>query len=488
MKKNSNNIFQWIALMIFVLISLLGSLFIVITYYATVRYHQASTQLLNKDVAAHIAEFTSPFELDGINNQKADSVFQNAMVLSPSAEVYFLDTSGNILAFHADTNDIRLHKVPLTKIKKYIQNKGSEYITAPDPKDAYNPKIFSAAEVISNGNKLGYIYVILGSKEYKNILALLFKNHSISLAIKAFIAIVLFTILVSFLFVNRLQRRYNKIISVCNNFLEGDLEVRFPTYNGELNQVTSAFNKMADLLTSNIKKLHLTEKERKHFLATISHDLRTPLSVARGYTETLMMEKDPPGISQQERNSYLQLIYNKTLQVENMVKQLFELSKMEAVEFVLDKEPFVLSEIVQETVKAFQFIAAEKEVDLACTQCQYHVWIEADIRMMERVVQNLVENAVNNTPGGGKIQVALSVKNRELLFTIENTGKLLEPDLLAWINNSYDNDQNISYSGKSGLGLLIIKKILYLHSFGLRAHTPEKSRNIFTISMPIYNS
>jgi uncharacterized membrane protein len=91
--------FKRISILVFSLITVLGLLFILLTYLATTHYHQASTQLLNREVAAHIAKFTSPFESDGINKRKADSVFHDAMVISPSAEVYFLDTTGKVIAY-----------------------------------------------------------------------------------------------------------------------------------------------------------------------------------------------------------------------------------------------------------------------------------------------------------------------------------------------------------------------------------------------------
>ena len=101
MKQRKFSIIRRIAILIFVLITVMCTLFMVITYFATIHFYEASTQLLNKDVAGHIAKFSSPFEPGGINKAKADSVFQNAMVISPSDEVYFLDTTGKVVAFHA---------------------------------------------------------------------------------------------------------------------------------------------------------------------------------------------------------------------------------------------------------------------------------------------------------------------------------------------------------------------------------------------------
>jgi K+-sensing histidine kinase KdpD len=243
---------------------------------------------------------------------------------------------------------------------------------------------------------------------------------------------------------------------------------------------------MADLLSSAISELTRSEQERKNFIAIISHDLRTPLSIARGYTETLLLKREKGGITQEEQDEYAQLIYNKLLQIENMVKELFELSKMDAVEFKPQAEPFVLSEIVQEAINAFQHHAQERNISLKCTQCLYHVWINADISMMERVVQNLVDNALKSTPDGGSIKTYLAVEGAELIFTIENEGPPLPHDLLHWINE-YKEDEALSdrRPQKLGLGLVIVQKILHLHSTSLKAHT-NNNTNIFTFHMPIH--
>lgn len=488
MKERGFNIFGRIAILVISLITVLGALFIVITYFAITHYHQASTQLLNKDVAAHIAEFTSPFDNDGINKQKADSVFHDAMVLSPSAEVYFLDTAGSVIAFHAPQKDIKLWAVPLANIHKYIAARGQEYVKAADPKDPAQPKIFSAAEVYGKAKKLGYIYVVLGSKSSENIISTLLDSHIGSLAIQAFAAIIILSLIISIFYLTRIRKSFNRMIDVLQRFEGGDYTARFQISDrDDLAPVTNAFNKMADLLSSTITSLTRSEKERKDFIAIISHDLRTPLSIARGYAETVLMERDGKRISDEQRQEYIQLILQKIHQVETMVKQLFELSRIEAPEFKPHKEPFVLSEIVQEIINTFQLTAAEKGISLRCTQCQYHVWVHADIGMMERVVQNLINNAIKNTPAGGTIQISIILDNQNLVFSIANTGNPLPEDLLQWINNFKANAGSVNKRpAKLGLGLLIVQKILLLHNASLEAYTHEGSRNIFIFPIPVY--
>ncbi len=487
MKAERFNIFKRISLLVFALITILGVLFIGITYYSTTTFHLASTELLNKDVAAHIAKFASPFERNGINKRKADSVFQHVMILNPSTEVYFLDTAGNLMDFYGPRKDIKLWKIPLENIKRYILSEGEEYLKSQDPRDPSNDKIFSAAEVISNSKKLGFIYVILGSNEYKNVSEMLFKSHIGSLAIKAFTFIIILSIIFSMLYITRIQRNFNSMIIVLEKFENGDFEARFKTKEKhELAPITHAFNKMADLLVHNITRLTVLENTRKDFITHISHDLRTPLSIARGYTETLLIKKQEGTLKREELDNYMQMILNKIFQVEHMVTMLFELTKIESAEFKLTIEPFVLSEIVQEIVNTFQLNAKEKNINLKCIQSQYHVWVNADISMMERVIQNLIENAIKNTPENGIIEVALQVENNNLIFNVENVGDPLSDELFDWINNQEQKHEYTNKPIKSGLGLIIVKKILHLHGSVLKARIINDSVNIFSFSLPTY--
>jgi K+-sensing histidine kinase KdpD len=120
--------------------------------------------------------------------------------------------------------------------------------------------------------------------------------------------------------------------------------------NDELELVTGSFNKMADLLLDNIDRVTASEKERRDFMVNISHDLRTPLAIARGYTETLALKKGQ--LQPEEEAAYVELVMSKIRQVEKMVGQLFELSKMESANFETRREPFVFSEVLQEVVHA----------------------------------------------------------------------------------------------------------------------------------------
>lgn len=485
MKRKNVSIFSHISVLVFTLITIICLLFMGITYLSTSNFHEASMQLLNKDVAAHIAKFTSPFKDGGIDKKKADSVFYDAMVLSPSAEVYFLDTSGKVIAYHADINDIEQWVLPLENIKKLIASQGKEYIKGPDPRDPENQKIFSASEVFNGEQKLGYIYVILGSN--KNITKMLYNSYFSGLIIKVFFVIIILSILFSFFYINRFQKSFNYMLVILEKFQNGDFEARLPVNkNGELEPVTMAFNKMADLLVYNIDKITKSEKERKDFIANISHDLRTPLSIARGYTETLLIKKEKH-ISAEEEAEFLQLVYRKIMQVEQMVKQLFDLSKMESVAFVPKKEPFVFSEILQEIIHDSLSSSGEKDITVDSSNSQDPSWIFADVGMMERVIQNLMVNAIKYTPQNGLIKVSLIKEPKELIFKIQNSGQILNPQMIDWFNNPNDINLLSKRPANSGLGLVIVKKILQLHKYRSEI-VIEHFTNTFIIYMPVQST
>lgn len=473
--------------MVFLLISFLGLLFIVITYISATYFYNASTELLNKDVAAHIAKFTSPFEEGGINKRKADSVFYSAMVVSPSIEVYFLDNTGKVIYYEAPDTAIKLWHIPLENIDNLIAAKGETYVTSPDPKYPDQYKIFSASEVYHDSKKIGYIYVILGSKEYNNINELLFKSHAGTLALQAFFIVVLLSVLLSFFYIKRLQRKYDAVLQVLEKYRQGYFETRFITQSqDEFAPITGSFNKMAELLSHNIEQLKKVELERKTFIANISHDLRTPLAIASGYAETIIGNYDKK-VALPEQKNYMQLVLNKLKQVEIMVLQLFELSQMDSVDFEPKKEPFVLAEILQEITAGFQITATNKNISLKCNTGNDLQWIDADVKMVERIVQNLTENAIKNTPDNGIITIVLTHENNNLKVVFENTGEPMPAALVSWINDDSDTTNLQSRpTGRKGLGLAIVKRILKLHNASLFTGIKEGTTNYFVFYLPVW--
>jgi len=457
-------IFRRIYIIVFLLIALLGLLFIGVTYIATTSFYAASTQLLNKDVASHIARFTSPYNQDGFDRKKADSVFYQAMVISPSAEVYFLDTTGRVIYFHGEQSEIHNWQVDMEPIRRYIREGGLHYVSGSDPRDPGHAKIFSAAKVEKDSGTLGYIYVVLGNQQYRTVTQMLVNSRVTPVILGAVMFIMAASLLITILYIRRFRRRFDDMTAVLNRFREGNFTARFAVRDqDELGLITGSFNMMADLLVQNIQRLTTSEKERRDFMVNISHDLRTPLAVARGYVETLQLKRGQ--LSPAQIREYEDLVVSKMHQVEKMVGQLFELSKMESASFEVHREPFVLSEILQEVLST---VANGRLGEIICENCTDNTYVEADISMMERVLQNLLVNALTYTRDGGRIVVCLKRAGSRIGVHISNEGKPLAEDLLAWING----DNRLSLL-KPAIGLTIVKKMLSLHDFKFGAEVRD---------------
>jgi hypothetical protein len=433
MKKNSPFVlFRRIYIVIFLLIALLVVIFTGITYMATTNFYETSTQLLNKDVAAHIAKFTSPYGREGFDRQKADSVFYEAMVISPSAEVYFLDTSGQVIYFHGQPAEIQSHRIPLEHILRYLASDGTQHISGPDPRDPAHPKIFSAAAVDVDSGRLGYIYVVLGSAQYRSVTQMLFNSQVTPTVLGAVAAILTLSLLITLLYLHRMRLRFDELMNVMGKrFREGD------------------------------------------FMVNLSHDLRTPLAIARGYGETLLLKKGDLSLTQEKE--YLELVTGNIRQVEGVVNQLFELAKLESPNFVPHREPFVFGEMMGEVLRA---VGAQERIEQRGVEDGS--WIEADVAMMERVVQNLVVNALAYTPEGGRIALALERVGSELVFSLENDGAALSEELLDWVNEA-----EAARPARPAVGITIVRKILLLHGYRFRA-TSAGGRNRFEVRMGVY--
>lgn len=434
MSRSPFTLFRQIYLVVFLLTALLCVAFTGVTYLATTNFYEASTQLLNKDVASHIARFTSPYGREGFDRHKADSVFYDAMVISPSAEVYFLDTTGRVIYYHGSPEEIKSNMISLTDIHRYMECGGTKHISGPDPRDPAHRKIFSAAAVEGETGRMGYIYVVLGNQQYRTVTQMLYSSQVTPTVLLTTAAVLTISLLVTLFYLHRMRVRFDELVKVMGKRFRAD-----------------------------------------DFIVNLSHDLRTPLAIARGYGETLLLKKGE--LSPGQEQEYMELVVGKIRQVEGMVNQLFELAKIESPSFEAKREPFVFSEMMGEVLRA---VGAQNRIEQRGVEDGS--WIEADVSMMERVVQNLVVNALAYTPQGGRIVVSLERESAVLVFRIENEGKALPADLVAWMNEA-----GAARPAVPAIGLTIVRKMLSLHGYVFHAEV-RNGWNILIIRMDTFDT
>jgi signal transduction histidine kinase len=467
-------------------LTLLAGTYVYMTVTASRMYFEAAHQRLNSQVAERIIEFMSPYIENELDQEEVQRIFFNAMVINPSIEVYLLDTEGRILTYQAPSQAIRRQQVALEPIEQYIASGHTLFIYGDDPRSENDTKIFSAARVENNGTLSGYVYVVLASEVYDSVLVLLRDDHiarliSRTLAITLLVA--LFIGLVAFWFITR---NLTHITATVSKFREGDLSARiYLRASGELAQLAQTFNEMADSIASHLEELKTQEKLRRELVARISHDLRTPVTAIHGYAETLLLKKDV--LAATEWQYYTHIILQSAAKLKKLVEELFELSKLEALESVPHRELINIRELVQEVYHAFRLQAERKSIALSCSNGAGVTMVEIDAGMIERVLQNLVANAIEFTPEGGSVAIRIRESEDAVEISVADTGKGISPEILPYIFDRYYHRSarqlNAPPSGM-GLGLVIVKKILELHQSSIMLETSPSSGTRFWFTLP----
>ena len=486
MTKKISSLYWRISLAFFIVLLLVGGSYIYIAIQSSGKYVQQVNQRLNRNIARDIAKSTVPLKDTGMDKKAIEDMIHSVMVINPSLEVYLLDTTGTILAFYAPEKKIVRQTLNMEPIVQFINTGGIKYIKGDDPRHEEGQKVFSAAPVISNGKKTGYIYAVLAGEEYDAVSGALAKNYLWQVGQRS-IAITFFvTFLIGLLLIWIITRNYHKVVTVMEKFKQGDTTARVRLNStGDIKQIGDVFNEMADILTENIEKLKAVENLRRELIANVSHDLRTPISIIQGYVETLQIKGAQ--LSLEDRNNYMNIVIESTEKLQKLVNELFELSKLEANQVKPKKEPFSISELVSDITTNYLVIAKEKDINIKAALVQNLPPVLADISLIERVMQNLLDNAIKFTPQGGSIFVETNQSGHQISVSVSDTGiGVKESDQSKIFERYYRGHDFVDLKNSTGLGLAIVKKILELHQSTLQLQSQKDRGSKFSFELPAY--
>ena len=270
----------------------------------------------------------------------------------------------------------------------------------------------------------------------------------------------------------RLTRPMDTLIDAAGRIESGDYSAQVPERGSpDLRSVARAFNSMSSRLKAN-------DEQRRSFLADITHELRTPLSVIRGQVEAIgdgMYPADP---------AHLAPILDATQALDRLVEDLRTLVLTDAGSLVLNKEPTDLAALLAEIVESFkpQADAAHLalESDLAADLAQ----VEVDPGRIRSVIGNLLSNAIRHTPPEGSIKVGLSRSGDQAVVIVADSGEGITPELLPHV---FERFVKGAESNGSGLGLAIAHDIAEAHGGTLEVESEAGSGTRLKLSLPLEN-
>lgn len=209
------------------------------------------------------------------------------------------------------------------------------------------------------------------------------------------------------------------------------------------------------------------DRARRALIANVSHDLRTPLAAIQGYLELLLLRQD--ALEAAEARSYLQTAVAQCERLTRLVGDLFELSRLEGDGVRPQTEPFPLAELAHDVVQKHAPAAQRRDVRLDA-QCADGALVEADIALIARVLDNLVDNALRHTPPGGSVTLEVGAEPERTRLSVCDTGEGIAAERLPGLLDHYERASRSAAGGdgRPGLGLAIAGRIVALHGSRLQ--------------------
>lgn len=452
------------------------------------RMHELEVvQALSRDVAESIARDAQLTDANGLMPNAVRNLFNQLMMVNPSVEVYLLEPDGRIAGHAAPEGRLRRDRVDLEPIHQFLDGHMLP-ILGDDPRSRDGRKVFSAAPLSVNGRQVGFIYVVLLGEAHDLLAArgsadAVLKTALLSIGMVGLLCLA--AGLVAFTLITRPLRRLTESV---RQFDMHGVPPEMPARaleaadhsRDEIAVLDSAYRQMVLRISEQWQALRRQDQERRELIANVSHDLRTPLSSLHGYLETLLL-KDA-SLEPAERRRYLGIALDQSRRVGALSQSLFELARLEYGFVQPELESFFLADLVQDVFQKFELAAESRHIALQADLAPRLPAVRADLGMIERVLSNLLDNALRYTPEGGAIRIAIRAVGQEQEVTISDSGPGIPPELREGLFRRPFTVGGARRDG--GLGLRIVHQMLELHGVSIHLVDGDGQGTAFRFSLP----
>ena len=275
--------------------------------------------------------------------------------------------------------------------------------------------------------------------------------------------------------------------------------------DNEVSKLTYVFKEMAEQIDEQLVQLNQMDSKRKALLAEISHDLRTPLASFKGYIETIALQGEK--LSTEERQRYIEIALKNASHLNRLIDQIFELAHLESGQVSINLENFNLTELLYDISAKYRMKADTAQVKIKLNMLgntnkansikanaiktnvikanqDINTYVNCDIGKLERVLSNLLDNAIRHTAVGGEIIINVENHTDEtLLLAISDNGTGIKTAELAYIFDARYRASNATAGKHSGLGLAISKKLTELLNSDLKVTSELGQGTTFSFTL-----
>ena len=441
------------------------------------RHEQEVIQRLSLDLAPQIARYPELMEPRGFNPSAVSGLFDKLMAVNPSVEVYLLDAGGRIQSYSAPEGAVKRLQVDLAPVRRLLGG-GALPIFGDDPRSPDGRKVFSAAPLKAAGRDAGYVYVILQGESRESLAARVNAGSAANAMLWSMTLVALLGLmagLAAFRLITRPLRTLTEAVRGLETHGMSWLPQARPLLKqaarsgGEIALLGQSFERLAQRTQEQWQALRNQDQQRRELFANLSHDLRTPLTSLHGYLETLRMKSEV--LEPQEQRRYLDIALEQSRKVGRLAQEMFELARLEYGVVKPEMEQFFLADLLQDVFQKFELAVEAKHQRLVADIAPGLPPITADLAMMERVLMNLIDNAVRAAPEGGEITVELQPHAQGgIEVTVRDTGPGISAALQEHL---FERPAFTGYAAaqgarSGGFGLMIVHRILQLHESTIR--------------------
>lgn len=289
------------------------------------------------------------------------------------------------------------------------------------------------------------------------------------------VASILLAFAIAFFLARRFSQPISTISEQAKHLAQGNFESNFEK------GFCTELDELADTLNQTASALSRTESFRREFLANISHDLRTPLTMIRGYAE---MVRDISWEDEKQRENDLSVIIRETNRLTELVNDILDYTTFQSESTQKELEPVDISKVAQEVLKQFSPLCQHNGYSLDA-QITPALMVSGNPQQLSRVLYNLIDNAVSHAGESRNVQIILNETGNAVRAEVHDFGEGIPPDDLPYIWERYFTLKQQKRNEKSsGLGLAISKEILQAHGAKFGAESTEGHGSTFWFELP----
>jgi signal transduction histidine kinase len=457
------------------------------SYYVNLIYNQSGDFL--ERILESTPDLWQLYESDKLGFSER---LQRYTLYATNIGLYLLDNEGHVLATAGEGKIFwSNYRVDLARVGSSWAIDPGMPIWGDDPDNRGESRIVTARPVKVGGQPRGWLYVVARSTDIGAQMPELLRSYAIRTAVKVALLVLAVGVLLTMAMVAVLTRPLTSLTRVVeqvkNSGFQQELSEPLFPYGGrndEVGRLSRTFRDMFARLKLEMQRVTQTDARRREMVASVSHDLRTPLTALIGQLETVRMKRDTMSAADQQQ--FVERALLNAQHLKRLTDALAELAKLENPEFSTQREPIAIGELADDVVQRYIARAQDLGVTLTIDYPDGLPLASVDAGLIERALSNLLDNAIRVTPAGGQVRVRVVREGAGVKLEVADTGPgVAAEDQPRVFDRFFQTSQHRELRGSSGLGLAIVKRVAELHG-GEVGLTSEPGRGAtFYLSLPL---